>query len=242
MVRNSVLSMMLKPSALIMTAMLAGCAASSGLGGLGTLGEAGPDGAAPTPDAQVQLTALPPGETPPLPSRRPGKRPKAAARPVEVAAAQPAAPAEAPKPESSGGFSLASLGGGLFASTPASAEKAEEPESAPDTVHLSQAPVAAYSLLAQRIKYCWLNATSPRLPNHGFHADLAPGEIREAKMVVYEKAPDGRRGTSVFKVDITGDADGSAVSSRNVRLDKATEAGFKADLARWAKGDDRCKA
>ena len=238
MVRTSVM-LLLKPSALVMTAMLAGCAASSGLG---VLGEAGPEGAAPAPDAQVQLTALPPGETPPLPSRRPGKRPKAAAAPVAVAAV--AQPAEAPKPESSGGFSLASLGGSLFASTPASAEKAEEqePESGPDTVHLPQAPVAAYSLLAQRIKYCWLNATSPRLPNHGFHAELAPGEIREAKMVVYEKNAEGRRGTSVFKVAITGDADGSTVSAQNVRLEKATEAGFKADLARWANGDDRCKA
>jgi hypothetical protein len=238
MVRTSVM-LLLKPSALVITAMLAGCAASSGLG---VLGEAGPDGAAPAPDAQVQLTALPPGETPPLPSRRPGKRPKTAAAPVTVAAV--AQPVEAPKPESSGGFSLASLGEGLFASTPASADKAEkqEPESGPDTMHLSQAPVAAYSLLAQRIKYCWLNATSPRLPNHGFHAELAPGEIREAKMVVYEKNAEGRRGTSVFKVAITGDADGSTVSSQNVRLEKATEAGFKADLARWANGDDRCKA
>jgi hypothetical protein len=240
MVRTSVM-LLLKPSALVMTAMLAGCAASSGLG---VLGEAGPDGAASAPDPQVQLAALAPGETPPLPSRRPGKRPKAAAAPVAVAAAQPAAPAEGQKPESSGGFSLASLGGGLFASTPAAAEKTEEqqPESGPDTVHLAQAPVGAYSLLAQRIKYCWLNATSPRLPNHGFHAELAPGEIREAKMVVYEKNAEGRRGTSVFKVVITGDADGSTVSSQNVRLEKATEAGFKADLARWAKGDDRCKA
>ena len=238
MVRTSVM-LLLKPSALVITAMLAGCAASSGLG---VLGEAGPDGAAPAPDAQVQLTALPPGETPPLPSRRPGKRPKTAAAPVTVAAV--ARPVEAPKPESSGGFSLASLGEGLFASTPASAEKAEaqEPESGPDTVHLAQAPVGAYSLLAQRIKYCWLNVTSPRLPNHGFHAELAPGEIREAKMVVYEKNAEGRRGTSVFKVAITGDADGSTVSSQNVRLEKATEAGFKADLARWANGDDRCKA
>jgi hypothetical protein len=240
MVRTSVM-LLLKPSALAMTAMLAGCAASSGLG---ALGEAGPDGAAPSPDAQVQLTALAPSETPPLPSRRPGKRPKAAAAPVAVAAAQPAAPAEGQKPESSSGFSLASLGGGLFASTPASGDKVEEqqPDSGPDTVHLAQAPVAAYSLLAQRIKYCWLNVTSPRLPNHGFHAELAPGEIREAKMVVYEKNAEGRRGTSVFKVAITGDADGSTVSSQNVRLEKATEAGFKADLARWANGDDRCKA
>ena len=233
----------LRPSALVLTALLAGCASSSGLGGLGLLGEGTQDASQAGAGGQVQLTTLSPEETPPVPTRRPGKRPRVstAAAVADAAPAQPSpTPAAAPKSEGSG-FSLASLGQiNLFATT-STPEKAAEPESGPDSILVSQPPVAAYSLLAQRIKYCWLNPTSPRLPNHGFHAEMAPGEVKEAKMVVYEKAPDGRRGTSVFKVDITAETDGALVSAHNVRLEKATEAGFKADLERWAKGDDRCK-
>jgi hypothetical protein len=232
----------LQSSALLVTALLAGCASSSGLGGLALLGE-GTQAAQASPDGQVQVATLSPGETPPLPTRRPGKRPRASTATAKANAAPPQpspTPEAAPKSEGSG-FSLASLGQiDLFSST-ATPEKAAEPESGPDSILVSQPPVAAYSVLAQRIKYCWLNPTSPRLPNHGFHAEMAPGEIKEAKMVVYEKAPDGRRGTSVFKIDITAETDGALVSSHNVRLEKATEAGFKADLARWAKGDERCK-
>jgi hypothetical protein len=192
--------------------------------------EASPDG------GQAQLAALSPEETPPVPARKPGKRvrtPTLAARPA--AATEPAttqtATAEPAKPE---GFSLASLGNmNLFASSGGDG---------PDSILLDKPPVEAYSLLAQRIKYCWLNPTAPRLTNHGFHAEMAAGEVREAKMVVYEKAPDGRRGTTAYKVDISAEPNGSLVSTHNVRLSKGDESAFKADLARWAKGDDRCKA
>jgi hypothetical protein len=61
-------------------------------------------------------------------------------------------------------------------------------------------------------------------------------------MVVYERDPEGRRGTSAYKIDITAESSGALVSTHNVRLSKADETAFKADLARWAKGDDRCKA
>jgi hypothetical protein len=227
----------LQPSALLLTVLLAGCASSSGLGGLALLGDAQTAQAAP--DGQVQVATLEPGETPPLPTRRPGKRPRTAK--AKAAPPQPSPPpAAAPKSEDSG-FSIASLGQINLFSSSATPEKPAEPESGPDSILVSQPPLAAYSVLAQRIKYCWLNPTSPRLPNHGFHAEVAPGEVKEAKMVVYEKAPDGRRGTSVFKIDITAETDGALVSAHNVRLEKATEAGFKADLARWAKGDERCK-
>jgi hypothetical protein len=229
----------LQPSALLLTVLLAGCASSSGLGGLALLGDAQTAQAAP--DGQVQVATLEPGETPPLPTRRPGKRPRTATAKAKAAPPQPSPPPAAePKSEGSG-FSIASLGQINLFSSSATPEKAAEPESGPDSILVSQPPVAAYSVLAQRIKYCWLNPTSPRLPNHGFHAEVAPGEVKEAKMVVYEKAPDGRRGTSVFKIHITAETDGALVSAHNVRLEKATEAGFKADLARWANGDERCK-
>jgi hypothetical protein len=243
----------MRPVSLALAVTLGGCASMSGLGGLAATGEGQADGAAGS--AQPQLVTLSPEETPPVPTRRPGKRPRvlqqakaATATPApattgSVAAAQSGEPAKS----EGGGFSLASLGSVFSSSSSAApsageAEKADATPSGPDIVSIDQPPVGAYSLLAQRIKYCWLNATKPLLPNHGFFSELPPGEVREAKMIVYEKNAEGRRGTTVFAVDIAADSGGSTITSRNVRLEKPMEAGFKADLARWVKGDERCKA
>ena len=234
---------MLKPFRYLIlpaAALLTGCAQMSGLGDLSLLGtqpataESSPS-AEGSPSAETPVAALGPEETPPVPRRRPGKRPRTPAIATPPApAGQPAttavATADSAKPEQSS-LSLASLGNlNLFSAS-----------ESPDAILIGKPPVEAYSLLAQRIKYCWLNPSTPRLPNHGFHAEMAPGEVREAKMIVYEKAPDGRRGITAFKVDITTESSGALVSAHNLRLNKTDESAFKADLARWAKGDDRCK-
>lgn len=219
-------------AALTLPVLLAGCGGSMGSAGLQLLsgGERAEESAAP---AQAESVALAPEETPPVPTRRPGKRPPATAgktpeQAVAASAGSENAQAAAQKEE---GFTLASLGKGLLAGEPVG----------PDSVLMEESPVAAYTLLAQRIKNCWLKPGQTKLTNHGFHAEVAPGEAREAKIVVYEKAADGRQGVSAFRIDITAQSSGSLVSSRNARLDPALESGFKADLARWAKGDDRCK-
>ena len=227
---------LLRPAALLAAVLLAGCAQMSGLGDVSLFG-GGENAAQASPDAQAQPAVLTAAEIPPLPAHRPGKRPRSASQlakaqtPESTGSVAPASTQEQPAKAESSGLSLAAL------FSPSSSPSA----SGPDAVLADQNPLAAYSLLAQRIKYCWLNPSAPRLPNHGFYSDLPAGEIKEARMVVYEKDPDGRRGTTVFKVDITGDSDGSVISSQNVKLSKDLEAGFKADLARWAKGDDRCK-
>ena len=223
---------MLKPSRFFMlpaALLLAGCAQMSGLGDLSLLSTQPDATAAVAPAAETQVAALGPEEMPPMPTRRPGKRPRTPATATQPEPA-PAATAEAAKPESSG-ISLASLTNiSLFSTT-----------ESPDKILIDKPPVDAYSLLAQRIKYCWLNPTTPRLTNHGFHAEIPAGEVREAKMIVYEKAPDGRRGTSAFKIDITAESSGALVSMQNVQLSKTDDSALKADMARWAKGDDRCK-
>jgi hypothetical protein len=218
-------------SVLIVAAALGGCAQSSGLGGLSLLGGGEPQAEA-VPDANIQLAVLSPGEMPPLPSRRPGKRraTPAAAEATDTAASSGDAAAEPAKTEGSG-LSLASL-------NPFTATAGE----GPDSILVEQPPVEAYSLIAHRIKYCWLNPSTPKLPDHGFHAEIAPGEVKEAKIVIYRKAEEGRRGTSALKVNITAESSGSLIATENSRLDPAMTAAFKADLARWAKGDDRCKA
>ncbi len=241
---------LLRPAALILAAILGGCGQVSGLSGISLLGNS-QDTAEVNPEAQVQLAALSPAETPPLPTRRPGKRPPAlrgqpgnaaakgaqtasTAKPDQTAStAKPEQTASAAKPEDSG-LSLASLSNINLFSGGGDA-------GGPDRVLIEQKPIDAYSLLAQRIKYCWLNPSAARLPNHGFYSDVPAGEVKEVKMVVYEKSEDGRRGNTVFKVDISAELSGALVVAQNVRLDKALDQSFKSDLARWAKGDERCK-
>jgi hypothetical protein len=220
-----------QPPILLIAASLAGCAQSVGIGNLSLLG-GGEPAAETAPAGEGQIVAPAPGEIPPLPVRRPGKRPRGAQLAEAKAAPVPAGEAAPAKPEgSASGFSLASLG---------EAFKAKDGEG-PDAILVDQPPVEAYSLIAARIKYCWLNPSTPRLANHGFHAEIAPGEAQEAKIIVYQKAEDGRRGTSAVKVNISAESSGSLISTQNSRLDPANIAAFKADLARWAKGDDRCK-
>jgi hypothetical protein len=230
---GSLLSLLLSSSAALLAVSLGGCAQTSGLSGFSLLGGSSQAAQAAPAPTEHDAATLTPEEMPPVPTRRPGKRPRAAAAAQAAQAAPqttpPAEPAPAQKSEGSG-LSLA----GLFSAAPDAG--------GPDRVSIDKGPVDTYALLAQRIKYCWLNPTTPRLPNHGFWSDLPAGEVKEAKMVVYEKDPDGRRGTSVFKIDITAESSGSLVTAQNVRLDKTLEASFKSDLARWAKGDDRCKA
>lgn len=227
-----VLKPVLRSIAIAAVAALAGCGGGANLSGLSLLGSGEPETAA-IPETQALAAADAPAETPPLPARRPGKRKS----PGATAAAQPRAAQTAPSAETppekprSSSFSLASLGENL----------SPYPDS-PDTVLTGQTPIAAYTQLAQRIRRCWLAPSAPRIPNHGFHAEVSPGEGKEAKIVLYEKAPEGARGTSAFKISITAESDGALISSQNAKLDPSIGSAFKADIARWAKGDDRCNA
>ena len=218
---------------LVVAMLIAGCAGPSGVTGLSLLGSGEPAGEA-SASAQVQLATATAEDMPPLPTRRPGKRGRNIV--AKTDAATPAIPpspdaAQSPEPEGSG-LTLASLGQISLFSGPSS----------PDSVLIAQPPVAAYTLLAQRIRACWLTPGSPKLTNHGFHAEVAPGDIKEAKIILYERADDGRRGVSAFRIDITAESSGALISSQNTRLEQKLDVSFKADLARWAKGDERCKA
>jgi hypothetical protein len=111
---------------------------------------------------------------------------------------------------------------------------------APDSVNWDGAPVAVYTQLAQQIRACWLAPTTTKLTKHGFHAEVSP-DSSNAKIVIYEKDPQGKRGVQAFRINISGGSSGSSVQSENRRLDKTLDVAFKADLARWSKGNQGCK-
>lgn len=199
---------------LLLVAALSGCAQSSGLLNLSML-QSG-DANTPPPVADT-IAPVENSSRPPLPER--------SAR--RVAQARPVAPAE-PK---QGGLSLAALADVkiLTASTDAA-----------DTSEWEARPVVVYTQLAQQIRSCWLKPGASKLPGHGFHAEVGAGDPDQAKIVLYEKAPDGKRGLQAFRLLIDGRFSGAIVKAENHKLDKKLDQTFKTDLVRWAQGNREC--
>ncbi|MGF1620683.1 MAG: hypothetical protein ACFCUR_08725 [Rhodomicrobiaceae bacterium] len=113
---------------------------------------------------------------------------------------------------------------------------------APDTTQWDEKPVLVYTRLAQQIRACWLTPAAPKLPGHGFHAEVGAGDADEAKIILYKKAEDGKRGLQAYSLTIDGQLTGSTVSAQNRKLDKKLDQAFKSDLARWSRGDQSCKS
>jgi len=130
---------------------------------------------------------------------------------------------------------------GLLASLP-NVELLTASTYAPDRTQWDDQPVAVYTRLAKKIRGCWLSPTAPKLENHAFHAEVGTSDAKTAKIIIYKKANDGQRGLQAFRIQIDSELTGSIVKAENRRLDKDLEQTFKADLARWSKGDASCRS
>ena len=219
-------------SGLALVAALSACASVSGMPDVALFGGSS------EPDATVANSAETAGVevagAPPLPARDVRKRqakPGTRAKPGTQLAAAPLPPEANPKEEKQAVLSLPNLSDvKLFAANPS-----------PDSVNWDGAPVAVYTQLAQQIRACWMAPATTKLTKHGFHAEVSPNDANTAKIIIYEKDPEGKRGVQAFRINISGGGSGSTVQSENRRLDKALDGAFKADLARWSKGDQTCK-
>jgi hypothetical protein len=210
-----------------LVAGLGACAPMSGLPDVSVFGGGQAD--APAPAGPQDGAGVEVANAPPLPARNVGKRkPKPG---TQLAAAPAPAPAPA-KEEKQAALSIPSLSDVKLFGTIAYA---------PDQSNWEGGPIAVYTQLAQQIKLCWLMPGKTKLTNHGFHAEVSPDDSNTAKIVIFEKDPEGKRGVQAFRINIAGSGDGSTVQSENRRLDKDMDAAFKADLVRWSKGDASCK-
>lgn len=208
---------------IVLVGCLGGCAPMPGFPAISVLGGSQSDAPASPPDtAGVEIA-----NAPPLPTRNLNKRkPKPG---TQLAAAPASAPA---KEEKQAALSVPSLSDvKLFGAT----------ADAPEQSNWEGGPIAVYTQLAQQIRLCWLMPGKTKLTNHGFHAEVSPDDSNAAKIIIFEKDPAGKRGVQAFRINIAGGGGGSTVQSENRRLDKSLEAGFRADLVRWSKGDQSCK-
>lgn len=217
-------------SGIVLVAALGACAPVSGLPEVSLFGGGGTPETTAASGPEAPGVAVETAAAPPLPARdlrkrktKPGTQLASGQRPQE----------EKPKEEKQASLALPALPDvKLFAAT----------AYAPDSVNWDGAPVAVYTQLAQQIRACWLTPGKTKLTNHGFHAEVSPNDLSNAKIIIYEKDPEGKRGVQAFRIDISGGSDSSTVRSENRRLDKTLDVAFKADLARWSKGEQGCRA
>lgn len=202
----------------LFVAALGGCAQGPGLMNLSLLQPGETDKAA-SADAAPANAGVETAGGPPLPERN----------------ARRVAEAQASRGESrqGGGLSLAALTDVKILSAP---------PTTPDSSEWEGRPVAVYSQLAQQIRSCWLTPGASKLPGHGFHADVAAGDPSEARIILYEKAPDGKRGLQAYRLVIESRGSSSSlVKAENRKVEAKLDQSFKADLARWAGGRRECK-
>jgi hypothetical protein len=177
------------------------------------------------------VAMAPPSVPPPLPARNPKKPRTAKGRGSQMAAAQ----FDTPPPGATRQSGKKSDGSFLSQMNPF---KAGTPIVS-DTVQTDLSTTAAYTVLAQQIHNCWLTPAAPKLPKHGFHAEVAPNS-QHAKIVLYKKTANNRRGLQVYRIIIDSGMT-SSIKAYNHKLSAEMDAGFKRDIARWIKGDARCK-
>lgn len=212
-------------SGMALVATLSACAPMSALPDMSLFGGGNAETTAAT---EPEAAGIAVAEAPPLPVRDLRKR--KAKRGTQLASG-PRPKEEKPKEEKQASLALPGLPDTkLFAAA----------AYAPESVNWDGAPVAVYTQLAQQIRACWLAPATTKLPKHGFHAEVSP-DSSNAKVVIYEKDPQGKRGVQAFRINISGGSSGSTVQSENRRLDKALDVAFKSDLARWSKGEQGCK-
>jgi hypothetical protein len=217
-------------SGMVLVATLSACAPMSGLPDMSLFGGGNAETTASSEPEAVGVEVAAP---PPLPARdlrkrkvKRGTQLASGARPKNEKLKE-----EKPKEEKQASLVLPGLPDAkLFAAA----------TYAPESVNWDGAPLAGYTQLAQQIRACWLAPATTKLPKHGFHAEVSP-DSSNAKIVIYEKDPQGKRGVQAFRINISGGSSGSAVQSENRRLDKALDVAFKSDLARWSKGEQGCK-
>jgi hypothetical protein len=206
-------------------AALGACAPMSGLPDMSLFGGGNAEATASAPEAASVEVAV----APPLPARDLRKR---QTKPGTQLASGPRPKEGNPKEDKQASLALPSLSDvKLFGAT----------AYVPDSANWEGAPVAVYTQLAQQIRACWFTPVTSKLTNHGFHAEVSPNDNDNAKIIIYEKDPQGKRGVQAFRINISGGSGGSTVHSENRRLDQALDVAFKSDLARWSKGDHACK-
>jgi hypothetical protein len=212
---------------LVIVGMLGGCASSLSMPTLDVDLFEGSGAATGAEDVAM----APPAEPPPLPARNPKKPKTANGRQSQMAASRfdTRTPGATEKTDKKNDGSFLSQMNPFKVGAPAVS----------DTVKTDLSTTAVYTVLAQQIHTCWLTPAAPKLPKHGFHAEVAPNS-QHAKIVLYKKTANNKRGLQVYRIIIDSGMT-SSITAYNHKLSAKMDEDFKRDIARWIKGDSRCK-
>jgi len=103
-------------------------------------------------------------------------------------------------------------------------------------------PVQAYSMVARQMKGCWFNPADPILTKHIFRAEAGAGGASgsDTKIVVYDRANDGRLGLKAYTVAFEPRSKGTIVTTQNLRLPSALGQKLTSDIGYWIQGGTTC--
>lgn len=103
-------------------------------------------------------------------------------------------------------------------------------------------PASNYVRIARGAKACWFGASGPLNGTHLFTGEVKPASAGgSAAIVLYERAPDGRRGLRAFTVEMAGKGEGTALARANERVPEPLGSRMLADVDRWADGETGCE-
>lgn len=106
---------------------------------------------------------------------------------------------------------------------------------------VTASPVEAYTRVARGIMTCWLSAERPLAGRYRFFGDAKTNASGgEAKIIIHEKAENGRKGLKAYSIDFSPSGDTTDVAASNARLSKAHGEQLDADVMRWATGGIGC--
>ncbi len=105
-----------------------------------------------------------------------------------------------------------------------------------------RSPAQTYAIVARQVRACWFNSRDPVLTRHLFRADAPARGSKETqtRIVIHERAPDGRLGLKAFTINFDRKGKGTAVTSANHRLPAALGQKMSADIGYWVQGGTKC--
>lgn len=103
-------------------------------------------------------------------------------------------------------------------------------------------PAQTYAMVARQVRACWFNPQDPVLTRHIFRAEAPAGrgQAGQTRIVIYERAPDGRLGLKAFTVNFEPRRKGTVVTTANHRLPSALGQKMSADVGYWVQGGPNC--
>lgn len=111
------------------------------------------------------------------------------------------------------------------------------------TEEISGSPTEVYTSIARGVLTCWFGATGPLKQDYIYHADADPpskGGASEIAIRTRDREAADPRSLRAFRIGIAPGAERTHVEVENSTLPEPLAEHLKADVVRWAAGNEGC--